>query len=99
MRHSVQAYRRIQLEQWLIEADELGMFLNLGVCLLHEEGEVGLKPENLCWVVGLKQLECLLKVKSLDFRECIVCQLLHLMKLRDESRLLLLLGLLRDWRP
>ena len=62
MRHSVQAYRRIQLEQWLIEADELGMFFNLGVCLLHEKGEVGLKPENLCWVVGLKQLECLLKV-------------------------------------
>ena len=98
MRHSVQAYRRIQLEQWLIEADELGMFLNLGVCLLHEESEVGLKPENLCWVVGLKQLECLLKVKSLDVRERIVRQLLHLMNLRDESRLLLL-GLLRDWRP
>ena len=98
MRHSVQAYRRIQLEQWLIEADELGMFFNLGVCLLHEKGEVGLKPENLCWVVGLKQLECLLKVKSLDVRERIVRQLLHLMNLRDESRLLLL-GLLRDWRP
>ena len=94
----MQAYRRIQLQQWLIEADELGMILNMGVCLLHEEVEVGLKPENLCWVVGLKQLECLLKVKSLDVRERIVRQLLHLMNLWDESRLLLL-ELLRDWRP